>query len=134
MENKSGSLMIGEGVIVNGNIEMCEDAHIYGVINGEIKAKDVVIGETGQINGHLVADNIEVRGKIQQNIEARSTLLVRSTGHVAGDIVYQSLEIESGGLIDGKLEKYNPRKEAAAEARASAAAEAKVTAAVKVTK
>jgi len=119
MENKSGSLMIGEGVIVNGNIEMCEDAHIYGVVNGEIKAKDVVIGETGQVNGHLVADNIEVRGQIQQNIEARATLIVKSTGRVAGDIVYQSLEIESGGLIDGKLEKYSAKREAASEAKAS---------------
>lgn len=131
MENKSGSLMIGEGVIVNGNIEMCEDAHVYGVINGEIKAVDIIVGETGKVNGRVIADNIEVRGQIQQHIEARATLVVKATGRVSGEIVYQSLEIESGGLIDGKLEKYNPRKDAA---EVKTAAEAKATSAAKATK
>lgn len=131
MENKSGSLMIGEGVIVNGNIEMCEDAHVYGVVNGEIKAVDIIVGETGKVNGRVIADNIEVRGQIQQHIEARATLVVKATGRVSGEIVYQSLEIESGGLIDGKLEKYNPRKDAA---EVKTAAEPKATSAAKATK
>jgi cytoskeletal protein CcmA (bactofilin family) len=62
-------------------------------------------------NGLVIADNIQVRGEIQQTIEARMTLAIKSTGRVKGQIAYQSLEIESGGTIDGKVDKYAAKKD-----------------------
>ncbi len=111
MENKHGSLMIGEGVKIDGNIDLSLDVHVFGTVNGEIKAQDVFIGDSGIVNGIIVADNIEVRGQVQQTIEARQTLIIKSTGRVMGNIVYQSLEIENGGTIDGKIDKYNAKKD-----------------------
>ncbi len=111
MENKHGSLMIGEGVKIDGNIDLSLDVHVFGTVNGEIKAQDVFVGESGVVNGIIVADNIEVRGQVQQTIEARQTLIIKSTGRVMGNIVYQSLEIENGGTIDGKIDKYNAKRE-----------------------
>ncbi len=110
MENKMGALMIGEGVKIDGNIELSADIHIYGTVNGEIRAQDVFVGETGQVNGLVIADNIQVKGEIQQTIEARKTLAIKSSGRVKGQIAYQSLEIESGGTVDGQLDKYVPKK------------------------
>lgn len=49
MENKMGALMIGEGVKIDGNIELSADVHIYGTVNGEIRAQDVFVGESGQV-------------------------------------------------------------------------------------
>lgn len=111
MENKHGSLMIGEGVKIDGNIDLSLDVHVFGTVNGEIKAQDVFVGESGVVNGIIIADNIEVRGQVQQTIEARQTLIIKSTGRVMGNIVYQSLEIENGGTIDGKIDKYNAKRE-----------------------
>lgn len=111
MENKIGALMIGEGVKIDGNIELSADVHIYGTVNGEIRAQDVFVGESGQVNGLVIADNIQVRGEIQQTVEARMTLAIKSTGKVKGQIAYQSLEIESGGTIDGKVDKYAAKKD-----------------------
>lgn len=111
MENKHGSLMIGEGVKIDGNIDLSLDVHVFGTVNGEIKAQDVFIGDSGIVNGIIIADNIEVRGQVQQTIEARQTLIIKSTGRVMGNIVYQSLEIENGGTIDGKIDKYNAKKD-----------------------
>jgi len=62
-------------------------------------------------NGLVIADNIQVRGEIQQTVEARMTLAIKSTGKVKGQIAYQSLEIESGGTIDGKVDKYAAKKD-----------------------
>jgi cytoskeletal protein CcmA (bactofilin family) len=103
--------MIGEGVKIDGNIELSADVHIYGTVNGEIRAQDVFVGESGQVNGLVIADNIQVRGEILQTIEARMTLAIKSTGRVKGQIAYQSLEIESGGTIDGKVDKYAAKKD-----------------------
>lgn len=103
--------MIGEGVKIDGNIDLSLDVHVFGTVNGEIKAQDVFIGDSGIVNGIIIADNIEVRGQVQQTIEARQTLIIKSTGRVMGNIVYQSLEIENGGTIDGKIDKYNAKKD-----------------------
>ena len=111
MENKQGAIMIGEGVKIEGKIDSSVDVHVYGTVIGEIRAQDVFVGETGSVDGVVVADNIEVRGQIQQTIEARQTLVVKSTGHINGNISYQSLEIENGGTIDGKIDRYNAKKD-----------------------
>lgn len=111
MENKHGTIMIGEGVKIEGKIDSAVDVHVYGTIIGEINAQDLFVGETGNVNGIVIADNIEVRGELQQNIETRQTLVVKSSGRVSGNISYLSLEIENGGTIDGKIDKYNPKKD-----------------------
>jgi cytoskeletal protein CcmA (bactofilin family) len=111
MENKHGSIMIGEGVRIEGKIDSATDVHVYGTVIGEINTQDLFVGETGNVNGIVVADNIEVRGQIQKNIEVRQTLVIKSTGRISGNISYLSLEIENGGTIDGKIDKYNPKKD-----------------------
>lgn len=103
--------MIGEGVRIEGKIDSATDVHVYGTVIGEINTQDLFVGETGNVNGIVVADNIEVRGQIQKNIEVRQTLVIKSTGRISGNISYLSLEIENGGTIDGKIDKYNPKKD-----------------------
>ena len=35
MENKHGSIMIGEGVRIEGKIDSATDVHVYGTVIGE---------------------------------------------------------------------------------------------------
>jgi cytoskeletal protein CcmA (bactofilin family) len=110
MENKHGALMVGEGVTINGNIELKADIHIYGMVHGEIHAQDVFFGESGHVHGLIMAENIQIKGEVEHNLIARQTLIIKSSGRVKGDVAYDTLEIESGGSVEGKLEKHNPKK------------------------
>ena len=105
MENKKDSLMIGEGVSLTGTIKLSGTVYVYGDINGEITAREIHVGPTGKINGVIQVDVADIQGETNNSIHVRDTLVIRSTGKVLGSISYQSIEIENGGLIDGKIEK-----------------------------
>jgi cytoskeletal protein CcmA (bactofilin family) len=105
MENIKDNLLIGEGVNITGNISVQGAIHVYGNLSGEIVAQEIFIGATGKVNGEIKVSFADVRGEITNSIHVKETLIVRSTGKISGTITYQSLEIEHGGIIDGKIEK-----------------------------
>ena len=107
MENKKDSLLVGENVNITGNITVLGAVHIYGNVNGEITAQEIHIGETGKVNGEIKASLADIKGEASNSIQVKDALIIRSTGKVSGTISYQSLEIEQGGMIEGKIEK-NP--------------------------
>lgn len=105
MENQKDTLLVGEGVNITGNIVVLGAVHIYGNVNGEITAHEIHIGETGRVNGEIKVSLADIKGEVSNSIQVKETLIIRSTGKVSGTISYQSLEIEQGGMIEGKIEK-----------------------------
>ncbi len=105
MEDKKGCLLIGEGVVVTGNISLPGAVYVYGEVSGEISSHEIFVGETGKVTGDVRVDHADIKGQIVNSIQVKETLILRSTGKISGVINYQSLEIEHGGMIDGKIEK-----------------------------
>jgi len=46
---------------------------------------------------------IDVRGQLHNTIISEKSLIVRSTGKIAGKVQYMEIEIEKGGEIEGAL-------------------------------
>jgi len=105
MEDKKDCLLIGEGVSITGNISLPGTIYVYGDVNGEITAREIHVGESGKVTGNVKVDLADVKGEIVNSIQVKEVLVVRSTGRISGNISYKSLEIEHGGVIDGKIEK-----------------------------
>lgn len=105
MENVKGNLMVGEGVIITGSISVPGSIFVYGNVNGDVLANEIVVGLNGIVNGEVKVENAVISGLITNSILARDNLILRSTGKISGTISYQSLEVENGGIIDGKIEK-----------------------------
>lgn len=105
MEDQKDTLMIGEGVSLTGTIKLSGVVYVYGEVNGEISAHEIRVGSSGKVTGEVQVDIADIRGEVNNSIHAKETLVIRSTGKVVGNISYQSVEIEHGGLIDGKIEK-----------------------------
>jgi cytoskeletal protein CcmA (bactofilin family) len=105
MENIKDSLLVGEGVSVTGNISAQGALHVYGNVSGDVTAHEIFVGETGKVNGDIKVNFADIKGEVTNSIQVKETLIVRSTGKISGTISYQSLEIEHGGVIDGKIEK-----------------------------
>lgn len=106
MSNQSDSLeslVIGDGVIVKGTFVVPSKAVINGVIEGDLTAEEVLIGITGRITGRVSAKVIDVRGQLHNAIISERSLIVRSTGKIAGKVHYSEIEIEKGGEIEGSL-------------------------------
>jgi cytoskeletal protein CcmA (bactofilin family) len=107
MENIKDSLLLGDGVNITGNISLEGAVHVYGNVNGQITAHEIYIGETGKVNGEINVNFADIKGEVTNSIQVKNTLIVRSTGKISGTTSYQSLEIEHGGIVEGKIEKNN---------------------------
>jgi cytoskeletal protein CcmA (bactofilin family) len=106
MSNQSDSLdsiVIGDGVVVKGTFTVPSKAIINGVIEGDLTADELLIGPTGKITGRIKAKVIDVRGELHNDIISEKSLIVRSSGKLAGKVHYTEIEIEKGGEIEGVL-------------------------------
>ncbi|CAM3974595.1 hypothetical protein CAHE111092_00670 [Campylobacter hepaticus] len=75
--------------------------HVDGELSGVIHSESiVVIGKNGNLKGELQADKIVVNGYFEGQLEA-SSLEILSGGVVNGDIIIQKISIENGGRFNG---------------------------------
>jgi cytoskeletal protein CcmA (bactofilin family) len=74
-------------------------------VEGDLVAKDVLIGAAGVVTGTTEADFIDVKGELNQSITSKSVLIVRNTGKVTGDVTYGEIEIERGGKVKGSMKE-----------------------------
>lgn len=105
MENKKDCLLVGEGVSITGSIAVQGEVHVYGSIKGEVSAESLYVGETGKLDGEVKVSLADIKGEVTNSIQVKETLIVRATGKISGSISYQSIEIEHGGMIDGKVDR-----------------------------
>ena len=97
------NVFIGSGVLFTGTMTVPNRAVIAGQFNGDLQAREVLIDSTGQLTGTTLAEDIEVKGDINESITSRHLLSVRSTGKVKGRLAYVSIEIERGGQVSGDM-------------------------------
>jgi cytoskeletal protein CcmA (bactofilin family) len=107
----------GEGVTFKGSITAPERIVVHGTVEGDLVARDLLVGPTGTIKGNVKVDQADIQGKVLQNIEARVCLSLRKTGRVEGSAVYGDIEIEKGGVLAGEVSsiKGNEKADGAAK-------------------
>jgi cytoskeletal protein CcmA (bactofilin family) len=91
---------IGSGMSVVGKIECNGPAQVFGRIEGELRASDLLIGESAQIEGNVIAQNVTVCGRVKGTIRAVRVKL-QNGGAVEGDIFHKSLSIDENSLFEG---------------------------------
>ena len=115
--------IISEGSEFIGNVKTSGEIQIDGVLNGNVKAKQIVVGINGNVHGNLTADISRILGKVEGKIRAEILEIIK-TASVKGDIFKKTISIESGSKITGninelesatakilKLQKKSPEKE-----------------------
>ena len=91
---------IGSGMSVVGKIECDGPAQVFGRIEGELRASDLMVGDSAQIDGNVIAQNVTVCGRVKGTIHAVRVKL-QSGGAVEGDIFHKSLSIDENSLFEG---------------------------------
>jgi cytoskeletal protein CcmA (bactofilin family) len=64
-----------------------------------------MVGETGRVTGTIFVDEADVHGVVENALEVKRSLTVRSTGRLSGNISYSVISIQEGGIISGSLSK-----------------------------
>jgi cytoskeletal protein CcmA (bactofilin family) len=94
------SSCIGFGMSIVGNIECKGQAQVFGRIEGELRASDLLIGNGAQVEGNVIAQNVTVCGRVKGTIRAVRVKL-QNGGVVEGDIFHRSLSIDENSQFEG---------------------------------
>jgi len=96
------STIIAKGTTIHGDLESVGNIRIEGRIVGNVKAKSkIAIGETGKVEGNILAVNAEIAGEVKGIIEISELISVRPSGIVNGDIIAQKLTVDTGATLNG---------------------------------
>lgn len=80
----------------------CSATRIDGKLNGRIIGEStVIVGENGVIAGEIRATETVVYGRVEGTIES-SSLEIKRSGLVLGDVFIDSLIVEDGGVYNGR--------------------------------
>lgn len=101
-EISNSSNTIGKGTTVEGNIETYGNLRIDGRVIGNIITKSkLVLGQSSQVEGNILAQNAEVFGEIKGKIEVSDLLTLKSSSMIHGDILTSKLIVETGAKFNG---------------------------------
>lgn len=109
--------ILGRDIVITGDIKTDGDVQIDGRLDGNITAGNVTIGEQGAVNGKIVAQNVNVRGKVSGKIES-NVVELSETANVQADLIQDQLMIANGAFFDGKCSR---RSQSTKPAKAKAA-------------
>jgi cytoskeletal protein CcmA (bactofilin family) len=92
--------VISKALKITGQLESTEDIQIDGQVDGDIHGTSVTVGQNAKVKGSVYGEAVELAGKIEGKIEAKRVVLT-STAQMHGDVIHQSIQIDSGAFIDG---------------------------------
>lgn len=96
--------VIASNVNVLGNMLSDGVLDIDGQIDGNVTAQMVTVRPNGRIRGDLIAREAVVHGTVDGLIKAQAVSLF-STATVNGTIMHETLMVEDGAAINGKLKR-----------------------------
>jgi len=94
--------VIGPDVTIKGNLEASADLHVDGTIEGDTVCTSLVQGEASRIEGGVTADSARLSGTVKGTITVRELVVLRSA-RIEGDVHYETLTIEQGAAVSGRL-------------------------------
>ncbi len=96
--------IISADLKIVGDLNSGGDLQIDGAVEGDITSRALTIGESAVVSGVLVAETVRIYGSVIGEVRANSVTLSR-TAKVEGDITHQSITMEAGAELIGRLSR-----------------------------
>lgn len=101
---RSTPSVLSSDLTVTGNITTQGDVQIEGNVEGDIRANQLIVGESATIRGEIVAEEIVVNGRVVGRVRGLKVRLT-ATARVEGDIIHKTIAIESGAHFEGSVQR-----------------------------
>ncbi len=124
VDNPAGDIetIIGKGTTVSGAIQGAGNVRIDGRVESGVSfSGDVVIGESGVVEGPISARNLTIGGDVKGNVCCSENLTIQASGQLVGDVRAKSLNIIDGGVFSGRSDMAVHEKKTVAAAPALSA-------------
>ncbi len=104
-EGKQGDLngFLDHGSYLEGELRFDASFRVDGKLTGRVNsAGDLIVGESGEIDGDLKVGQIFISGTVRGNIHAAKRVQIAPTGKVFAEIDTPALIIEDGATFEGR--------------------------------
>ena len=103
---KAAPSVLSSDLTIKGNLTTSGDIQIEGVLEGDIKAHLLTVGETATVKGEVIADDVIVNGRVIGCVRGLKVRLT-STAKVEGDVIHKTIAIESGAHFEGSVKRHD---------------------------
>ena len=100
--------LVGEGMVVHGEIRFSEGLRIDGQVFGDVLAQGegrsiLVISDNARVHGKVLASHVIINGEVKGPVHASELLELQPKARIEGDVRYDILEMHPGALLEGEL-------------------------------
>jgi len=99
-----GTLVIGPGINIKGNIDACDSLIVEGTVETTLQARRLEVRPGGQFLGEASVEEAEVQGRFDGRLKVSGTLVLGRQGRIKGSTRYAALEVEKGGQLSGEID------------------------------
>lgn len=100
-----GKTIIGSSITVDGEVEADEGVLVHGTVRGSVRSgEDVVVDKAGAVEADVDADTVQVSGKVNGNVGAKSKVELTADGRMVGDIRSPRILIADGAQYKGSID------------------------------
>ena len=93
---------IGAGLEIEGNVAFQGSVKFEGRLKGYLNGGKVIIGDTGNIEGEIDAEEVICFGAVKGQVRAKS-LHLKKTARFKGELLAERLSVEEGATIEGQI-------------------------------
>ncbi|MDO5659006.1 MAG: polymer-forming cytoskeletal protein [Paracoccus sp. (in: a-proteobacteria)] len=102
--NRAAPSVLSADLTIKGDLSTEGDIQIEGLIEGDIRARQLTIGQTATVRGEVLADEVIVNGRVIGRLRGIKVRL-SSSAKVEGDIIHKTIAIESGAHFEGSVQR-----------------------------
>ena len=100
--------LIGAGTSIEGNIVFTGGLRIDGQVRGNIVAEEdkpgtLVISEHARVEGEIRVPHIVINGAVVGPVHSTEYVELQAKANVTGDVRYNTLEMQLGAVVEGRL-------------------------------
>ncbi len=100
--------LIGAGTVVQGNVMFAGGLRIDGAVDGKVTTASnapgtLVISEHARVDGEVKVSHVVINGSVSGPVIANDYLELQAKARVNGDVVYRTLEMHVGAIVQGKM-------------------------------
>ncbi|MCB0643463.1 MAG: polymer-forming cytoskeletal protein [Phaeodactylibacter sp.] len=94
--------VVSKDTTIEGTFGADQDVRLDGTVKGDVKcAKRLVMGQTGKVEGTVVAENAVIMGTIEGEVTINGVLHLHPTAVIKGNIKAKTLKVDEGAQYTG---------------------------------
>jgi cytoskeletal protein CcmA (bactofilin family) len=97
--------VIGEGLVIEGDVASREDVIVYGTVRGKLQTSEqLTVGNGGLVEADVSAQAVSISGQVTGDVVAVDRVDIQPGGRLVGDVQSARLTIADGASFKGNVD------------------------------